>query len=540
MITSNHSSIRFSPVMGVAAVLHWIVTFFSDRLFFTYSLFDFSSAAAGIKTGIAWGAKLAFLLLLVFGYQLLFRVFRGIINREERLCLFLRFAGIYFLVMLLFLLAVYPGIWRNDEFGILAQAAALNPVFWQNYLTSIFYIFSLMLIPVPAGVVVMQLVINSLITGYLLLQCYEQFGRSRWTFFMYLPFLLFPVIDSNLYPMRLSVYAFLELFLLARLLFFKLEHRRLKKMDYLAFALLGAVVCVWRSEAIYYMVWLPVVFAILFWKETDRREKLLFAVCVFLCSVLFYLPQTVGNKLTAGDNYEITSFVLPIVPLTAQAAEDGQTELVAAVDGVLDVGIIEEGIQNGMNGIQIFWNKPELIRKEYTKEDFTKLKAAYYSMIRKYPLVFLKERWDTFLHSNGLLMDTTQLFSSTENENFIHFRSSYAGNGPISEGLRKQVISVLECRSQNDYNQLKKSYGLVWNFFFQAAVLVLSVLGLLLKKQFGYAFLLGSAAAKLPLIFLTAPSRLFMYYYPVYLIGSVLFVYIIFVFFLKKARRVKA
>lgn len=540
MAKLNHSSVKPNKAMLIAALLHWIITFFSDRIIFVYSLTDFSSVVSSVKTAEAWGIKLVFLFFLLFLYQIIGRTVRGVLNREEKLCSYLRFAGIYFCVMFVFFLMAYPGIWRHDEFGILSQAAGFNPVFWQNYLTSVFYIFSLMLVPVPAAVVFMQIVINSLITGYILYKCREQFGRSRWVYWMYLPFLLFPVIDSNLYPMRMSVYAFLELFLLARLLFFKLEKRRFKKSDYLAFGLLGAVVCVWRSEAVYYMLWFPIVFLVLFWKETDRREKLLFSVSVICCSILLFLPQAAGNKLTAGDNYEITSLVLPIVPLIEKADEENQAELIEVVDQVLDVGIIREGARNGWNGIQIFWNNSDLIRKEYTKEEYSEFKSAYYSLIVKYPFVFLKERFDTFLHSDGLLMDSTQLFSSMENENYINFRSQYAGNGPIFEKLRSRVISVLECRSFEDYNQLTFWYGIVWNFFFPAAILVLTVFWLLFKRRFGYAFLLGSAAAKLPLIFLTAPSRLFMYYYSVYLIGNVLFVYIIFLLFLNKERRAKS
>ena len=69
---------------------------------------------------------------------------------------FLKVAGGYMLFMMLLLLLTWPGIWRMDEFGILSSSVQLFPHFWQNYITSVFYILALMLLPFPAGVVIVQ------------------------------------------------------------------------------------------------------------------------------------------------------------------------------------------------------------------------------------------------------------------------------------------------------------------------------------------------------------------------------------------------
>ena len=49
-------------------------------------------------------------------------------------------------------------------------------------------------------------------------------------------------------------------------------------------------------------------------------------------------------------------------------------------------------------------------------------------------------------------------------------------------------------------------------------------------------FLLLTALVKVPLVFLTAPSRLFMYYYSVYLIGYAVLFYSAFLLTQKKAK----
>lgn len=128
--------------------------------------------------------------------------------------------------MLVLLLLTWPGIWRMDEFGILTSAVQLFPHFWQNYITSVFYIFALMLFPFPAGVILVQIICISLIVARLVTLCLsaepEQIGKKKRNIcyvLLLVPFLLLPVLDSNLYPMRVSVHAFLELWLLAELYF---------------------------------------------------------------------------------------------------------------------------------------------------------------------------------------------------------------------------------------------------------------------------------------------------------------------------------
>ena len=77
----------------------------------------------------------------------------------------------YFLLMLVLLLLTWPGIWRMDEFGILTSAVQLFPHFWQNYITSVFYIYALMLFPFPAGVILVQIICISLIIARLVTLC---------------------------------------------------------------------------------------------------------------------------------------------------------------------------------------------------------------------------------------------------------------------------------------------------------------------------------------------------------------------------------
>lgn len=504
----------------IAAVLHWVLTFFTDHLIFQYVMWDMSNATQMIKTAMTYGAKAVFLLVLVGLYQGAHYLFT---KADKR---FVRYTLIYFGANMVLLCLTWPGIWRMDEFGILNSAVLLLPVFWQNYLTSLFYVFSLMLIPVPAGVIVVQCAINSLVVGCLVKILTDKFGK--WGLISFIPFFFLPVLDSNLYPMRMCVYAFLELLLLVLIYrkWKRLHSQRAtepvaedeSKEGWFALCILAAVVTVWRTEAIYYFVLFPLLLVILFVRPLDKK-KLARVICSYLvCALCLFVPQTVGDKLTSGNQYDLTSVVLPLVPLVAEASESGACEeQLAAIDQVINVELAIEGAKEGRSGISLFWSEPDF-QRTYTDAQYQTFKRAYYELIMQFPETFLAERWECFVQSTDLLQNTTELFTADGVVNYDTFRT-YPASDPIHDEVRSHVIRVLEWRDLHDYDMKKAGYGLIYSSLVPIGVLLLVWMGCLVKRKWNGFFLISLPLVKVPLVFLTAPSRLFMYYYSLYLIG---------------------
>ena len=501
------------------ACIHWIITFFTDRLIFSYVVWDLSSMTQSIKTVMTYGAKAVFLVVLIGLYQGLYYFF---FQADRR---FVRYTLIYFAIHCALLLLTWPGIWRMDEFGILNSAIQLLPVFWQNYLTSLFYVFSLMIVPIPSGVILVQGALISCIVGYLVLFFVKRFGRLGYLAF--LPFLFFPVLDSNLYPLRMSLYGFLELLLLFLVLDKWENAGKDHKWGFLW--VLAALVTAWRTEAIYYFLLFPCLLVLLFrvFAGENRLEKtkLISGICLYLAlSLCLFIPQTVGDKLTSGNQYDLTSVVLPLVPLVDRAyGEEENSELLYDIDKVVDVDIIRKGAAEGKSGISLFWGETNF-QKEYTDEEYDAFKSAYYKLVLKYPDTFLKERWNCFVHSMDLLQNTTELFSAEGIANYDRFRE-YPGSSPISETLRNRTIKLLEWKSAKDYEVKKAGYGLVYSHLIPIMILLIAWVWCLVRKKWGWFFLISLPLVKVPLIFLTAPSRLFMYYYSLYLIGYALLCY---------------
>lgn len=527
--------IKCSKPLLITAFVHWLITFATDRIFFEYSLFSFETSKDVIFSLYAWGIKIAFLVLLIAGYQILGNTIKKYKSGEKSIREYLFYAGVYFLLMMFLLLLVYPGAWRMDEFGILRDAKTLMPTFWQGYLTSYFYIFALMVLPVPAGVIVMQCAVISLCVGFVCERA-QRILKLKHKLWLLLPFLAFPVLDSNVYPMRMSVYVFLELCLAAVFLSGIFEKRKLTAKETWFAIILTAVVSVWRTEGIYYMVWIPIVYVITFWKQESRKKKLQFVIVTLVATIAVMMPQTLGNKMMSGDQYEITSMVLPLAPLLSEAQEE-QPEELQAIDKVIDVNLMIQGYENGKSGISVFWSEPSLIRTNYTSVQYKEFKSAYYSLIGKYPYVFLKERVETFVNSNGILMNTTELYDTDEVANYVEFREKYVGGQGIFTGVRKQVLSLLELNSYQNSSEKLGLYYVVYSFLPQLVVLLVAVLCCLVRKKWCSLLVLLGVIGKVPLIFITAPSRLFMYYYGIYLIGTVVLIYGIFLLYSRRKEK---
>ncbi len=519
----NKSKLKLNKVALIIAVVHWVISFATDRLIFNYSLFDFSDFVAIAKTEMAWGAKVVFLGLLIALWQLVFWTIEKVREKDKKVCEYLKCVAIYFLLMSAFFVILSPGLWRLDEFGILKNATYILPHFWQGYLTSVFYIFALMLIPNITGVVIVQYTVISFIVGYIVMKLKCQMTKQKWWWTLYIPFLAFPVIDSNFYPIRMSVYAFLEILLIFELILIKYENRTITKKSIWGLSILTAIVVCWRTEAIYYIVAIPVVFAVMFYKDYGKKIVLGFTLLTVTLSTVVTSVQFLGNRVDSGNEYDITAIVLPITPLAAKADEMGDNELLEQIDKVLETDILVQGYKDGRSGISLFWDTSlSLVKSDYTDEEYKEFKGAYYQLIKKYPDVFFKERWNTFINSTGILSETQKLFTD---ETYAEYREMYGiKNESIFRASLIKILELIDC---------DVLHNIIYSFVVQFLVLAIITLILLIKGKWGYGLAIGSICAKVPLIFLTAPSMLFMYYYSVYLAGTVMIVVMI-IFFIDK------
>lgn len=495
--------IKIQRLWLTVAVVHWLLSLLTDSLIIT------------CENKLVYGVwKIVFLVFVLGFYQVVGYVVQRFAAKDPAVRKIVWLAGIYFLIMLCFLLLTWPGIWRIDEFTILRTARNLHIHYWQGYLTSVYYILCLMMLPVPVSVILFMCLINSAIVGYLVYKLWIYTGKKRLAYALYLPFFFFPVIDSNLYPMRMSIYAFLELLLLAKICFWVYEKRMPAKGEFAWTALLAGIVTAWRSESIYYLLLFPVLLVVFFWKQVSKKVLRKAILWYLLCALFLVGFQKIGEGGIGGsDGYEITAMIRPLTPLLVDAAYAEEKDLIAACDKVLNCAYMFQGASEGENGIGIFWRwaGEGLVRDTYNREEYRAFKQAYYELILRHPKTFLRERLDTYFLSTELLGRITD------------------GEPPmptLNQNLRYYVYALLECRSFEDFYTQRKVGVIVYSTIPPSLVLAVAVLWFLMKKKWVYAGCGALVALKVPLVFLTAPGTLFMYYYSPYLCGWILLFFV--------------
>ena len=121
-----------------------------------------------------------------------------------------------------------------------------------------------------------------------------------------------------------------------------------------------------------------------------------------------YLIQAVGERMTSSRQYDLTSVVLPLVPLVnaeyenvygATAAEDeidlSSSAELSDIDKVVGIRDIRKAYAEGKNGINLFWGGL-YADTDYTDEEYSACKSAFYRLALRYPGVFLSERMNCF------------------------------------------------------------------------------------------------------------------------------------------------
>ena len=177
----------------------------------------------------------------------------------------------------------------GDEFNIYSQAINYNMYPYHfTYLTGLIYILSYMIIPCQIGIVLIKLILQSLVCGYCVHRITNRFGKSG--YFIYLLFLLYPVMTYSIEVHRMHFYALLYITVSVKLIFDWLEDKQLTNFDLLTISLGYSILAIWRKEGIYLLVIAPAM--ICFAYNKFQLKQFLKIIMVFVITFLIlYIPQ---------------------------------------------------------------------------------------------------------------------------------------------------------------------------------------------------------------------------------------------------------
>ncbi|MEG2021227.1 MAG: hypothetical protein RR087_05590 [Oscillospiraceae bacterium] len=431
-----------------------------------------------------------------------------------------------------FLLLTWPGMWRWDEFHVLESAKYIQFNAYQNYITSMFYIFSLMLFPFPASVVMMQVILGSAIAAWIVATAWTQCNLSKiWVAVLSIPFLLPAAIGSLLYPLRLSLFAYFEVFLYFYIYFRVLKIKKLGFASGMVICSVTVLLSAWRGETIFYALFIPLLVCALLWKTNSKRMLTFFAAITLALSLGASAYQSQIEIQAFGNQYKIISMLNFVNTISKN---NGFTEQETDnIEKVLSLKVLDE------EGPGAIWNPSLGLVKEYDNDDFADLQNQYIKLVLKYPMQFAKQQFAIFLNANGMGGKLSSPFvEKSYNLYSDEFLSGYKGDTihrtffcerltqPININVRSATIRFLQCvKLSSDENNL--FFPIMYNSMPWIIWLMILLVMSIVKKDLFWCGVSFTVLCKTALVVVAAPGNSFMYYFPTFLVGCTTFLFIL-------------
>lgn len=488
----------------ITALVLWAVTFYTDTRIFSSDGLNMNCLPIDLKMSglMHFMTKCLVLLCLFFFIEFLVYAFR----RKKLLLPFLLLMCIYGIGLLI----TYPGYYMNDDPIIFSYATRYYPVYWHNYLTSLFYMTAMSLFPLSAAPVLLSDIFYALVFSYAYYRA-ERIYHSKWCLLILLSGILPFVLLGALMCFRPAIYAGFFLFYFIYLYFERKEKAALTPVKLVCLALLCAVLSLWRSESIVLLI-----FGVFMFKAVYRSRKK--ALVYFVLSIVFFmlvkLPQSVGEDTYYGSDYLIISTTRPLsVILHREQTYDGADTDIANISAVTDFGYLHNDSLScsAYNRYNSDHNEGRYTQTGATREAQKAYLHSALRLILHNPDLFLGERIQLFCVTNG--------FFGYDEDMVLNLKPVASTDFHLYEHDREYGLEMLEA-----YKRLPLTYheGYAMALFqfggeaFIPMLLLLcaaTLLTLVRKRWFLFSCFLAMIARE-AVIFLTAPASFIQYSYP--------------------------
>ena len=468
------------------------ITFVTDRNVFTFP--PRSSDGFSLAVTDYCICKILMFALLYAVFYGLFTIIWGKNETAKALREMLKCAAFYLPVMAVILFVKLPeGFLSNDEYAIAADAIGLIHDTWFNYMTVYYYIVSFMLFPVKTGPIIMKVLIELAVIGYCVYRSGNYFGKKA-GMFMYILFLLYPLIAYTTSAHRLPVYFLIYLTLFVKLCFDRLEKKDITWPAAILLMFTGAVLTQWRTEGIYLLVLIPILLMIVYMRFRDKKAAVFMIVCYLCIQYVLSIPQNgLGSENLGGAAndrmkpfyaYTITNMYRNGLDTDKNGADLEAVDRYISLESIEAINAYYEDI-NYEDVLILIKEEFGGVREDADYTQYWEFTEAVRRIIINNPDVFLRTRWGAFCYSA------------------LPFKVTFSGTG-----LRELVsfgISIVK----------SVSYNLFIPVIFIAVFFIYS----LIRKRWFDFFVSGGLICHWFIVFILAPASYFKYYFPVYIMA---------------------
>ncbi len=479
-MNSDKNPIRFlkeNRLPLLISFVHWAVTWFTDR-----RIFEKTAAEEPFN----------YLVCKVLLFCLLFALWRALLKMSPATRQVLKYAGFYLIPIIAVLIFKLPqGFLSNDETLIFAEAKALADYTWFYYLTTYYYIVSLMLIPAWFGPILVKVAIQLLTAGYCVfrLSGYLNFKYGK---YLYLSFLIPPVLAYTTSAHRIPVYFLLYLFLIFKLLMDLLEKKELSGTGLFLTLLLGAVLTQWRTEGIYFAVVLPILLFIAYPALRNRKAVLRVLLLSLFLQYLVSIPQNglipsrMGDK---ADNRMGPFYAYTVTNMYRNGLDlEKNKEDLEKVWRYLDPDTLE-AINRDLKDINyedvliLYYPGYTGTRPEADDADYRAYTEGCRNLFLKNPDVLLRTRIGAFHYAA------------------VPYRIAWTEGGV--KGFLLFLVSIVKT--------------LAYNLYPSHILLLILCLYALVRRRYFTFFMTGGLICHFIIVFVLAPASYFKYYFPIYM-----------------------
>ena len=523
----------------IPTIIHYLIAFFMTLNFQKINEYDHHAKVVFVII------EILFFIVLVFIYKKTFEIFKDK-RKFEKKAKYIKTFLIYFGILFFVLLLVWPGVWRADDVGIVELARSYGLLGWYSILSSLFCIFSFKFIPNYVGVVIVQCVFISIIVSYSINKIYDffNFESKKYKIILYIPFLLFPVIDNNLYPWRCTWSAYLILFSLIKIV----DCYRMKKLEWkycLELSILFGILSSLRNEQVYFFMILIIMFLYFLFKKKIKFTQFFVSIVVtILLTITVYGFNNFYNGNEQTKKYDISGTINGLKVLVKEAYNDNRIDILNDLDSLINVDLLLTSNTNTPES-ELFWSG--MIKEDKIDQNYDRYMKAVIKLNLNYPRLAISSRIASIektYHSTGISpYDSSSIYDKKENlleeykqEVYDMFREE---TKTLNSSLRKRVIRFLEGLSLNDFYEHTIIYKM-WYLNIPLIISLIFMVYLLLKKKNFYFLIYFSVFLKSILVFFTQPAFLFAYFFNDYIMGylSLSILILIFIDWLKKKKQI--